>query len=154
MPSDSDLPDAGFRAWVAVFQAQAAMARTLDRDLKQSVGAGLTSCEVLSTLGAAPQGRLRMQDLGRQVFLSRSGISQAVNQLVSQGLVERQCDPDDLRSIFAVLTDKGREVLSRCAPALHGEVRGRFSEHLTEAEARTVTEAMGKVLRALGEQPG
>lgn len=150
---DSEHTEAGFLAWAAVFQAQAAVARSLDRDLKENVGAGLTSCEVLSRLGSAPDGRLRMQDLGRQVCLSRSGISQAVNQLAAQGLVARQVDPDDLRSTFAVLTEKGQEVLRRSAPALLGGVRDRFSEHLTDSEMRTVTQAMSKVLRALGEQP-
>lgn len=63
-------------------------------------------------LGAADGGRLTMNELARQVFVSRSGISQVVTAMAKHGLVERQGDPDNLRVTFAVLTDRGRELLT------------------------------------------
>src|SRR2546421_4769044 len=72
--------DEAFDAWMSVWKAQILVVRALERDLKESLGLPLTSWEVLSKLGAAPGGRLRMQELARQVLVSKSGISQLVTQ--------------------------------------------------------------------------
>ncbi len=151
--SPDELVDEGFYAWLAVWKAQVVVARTLERDIREHTGLPLTACEVLSRLGAAPGGRLRMQELARQVFVSKSGISQLVSQLSRQGLVERQGDPDNLRVTYAVLTDKARQSFPEHAPVFLGGVRRYFSQHLTDDEARTVTQAMNKVIRALGHEP-
>ncbi|MCX9192280.1 MarR family transcriptional regulator [Carbonactinospora thermoautotrophica] len=146
------LVDEAFDAWMSVWKAQTLVVRALERDLKKSVGLPLTACEVLSKLGAAPGGRLRMQELARQVLLSKSGISQLVTQLSQLGLVERQGDPDDLRVTYAVLTEKGRAAFPAHAPVFLRGVRRYFSQHLSDDEVETITRAMNKVIKALGDE--
>lgn len=147
-----DLVDEGFFAWMGVWKAQAVVTRAIERTLKEH-GLSLTWGEVLSRLGAAPQGRLRMQELARQVFVSKSGISQVVSQMSRAGLVARQGDPDNLRITYAVLTDEGRRILANTTPAFLGAIRQHFSQQLSAEEARTIAEAMNRVIKSHGEQP-
>jgi DNA-binding MarR family transcriptional regulator len=144
----------GYAAWLGVFQASTLVARALERGLKERFGLPLAGYEVLVRLWEVPEGeRLRMQELARRVLLSKSGLSQLFTRLERRGLVERLGDPDNLRVTYAILTGEGREVLEGAMPAFREEIEERFSGHLDEDERRTVRRAMGKVIRALGEEP-
>ncbi|WP_090933818.1 MarR family winged helix-turn-helix transcriptional regulator [Nonomuraea jiangxiensis] len=146
-----DLDNLGFDAWLALWKGEIVVARALDRDLKANGCQPLTACEVLSRLGAAPQGRLQMHELARRCFVSKSGISQLVTQLQRQGLVERGGDADNLRITYAVLTDRGRDELGRSAPIFLGGVGRYFSQYLDEDEMRSLVTIMNKVLLGHGQ---
>jgi DNA-binding MarR family transcriptional regulator len=77
---------------------------------RELVEFGLTPAEfdVLATLrrGGKPY-RLKPNELSRALLLSTGGTSNVVNHLVSEGLVEREPDPDDGRSTLISLTPKG-----------------------------------------------
>jgi DNA-binding MarR family transcriptional regulator len=145
--------DDGFFAWMAVWKAQALAAREIEAVLRERAGLSLTWGEVLSRLGAADGGRLPMNELARQVYVSRSGISQVVTAMAKQGLVERQGDAANLRITYAVLTAAGRDLLKASTGAFLGAIREHFGRHLDAAEARTVTDAMNRVIRTLGGTP-
>jgi DNA-binding MarR family transcriptional regulator len=145
--------DEGFFAWMAVWKAQALAAREIEAAMRDRAGLSLTWGEVLSRLGAADDGRLPMNELARQVYVSRSGISQVVTSMAKHGLVERQGDPANLRITYAVLTDRGRELLKASTSTFLGAIREHFAQHLSAAEARTITEAMNRVIRTLGGTP-
>lgn len=148
-----DFVDDGFFAWMAVWKGQVLVVRAIERAMREHAGLSLTWGEVLSRLGAAPGARLRMQDLARQVFVSKSGISQVVSQMARRGLVIRQGDPDNLRVTYAVLTDEGRRLLQRSTTAFLGAISEHFSHHVTADEARVIAQAMNHVIRAHGEEP-
>lgn len=147
------LVDDGFFAWMGVWKAEVVVARALERTMREHAGLSLTWGEVLSRLGAAPEGRLRMQELARQVFVSKSGISQVVSQMARHGLVTRQGDPENLRVTYAVLTDEGRRLLKRSTTTFLAAIREHFAQHLSAAEASTIAAAMNRVITAHGEQP-
>jgi hypothetical protein len=44
-------------------------------------------------------------------------------------------------------------VLEHALPPFREEVEDRFAAHLTEEETRTIRQAMGKVIRASGDEP-
>lgn len=148
-----ELVDDGLFAWMATWQAQTLAARAVERVMRERAGLSLTWGEVLSTLGAADGGRMTMNELARRVFVSRSAISQVVTQLAGRGLVERQGDPANLRITYAALTPRGREILTSSTTAFLAAVREHFGRHLDEAEARTVTAVMNRVIDALGGTP-
>ena len=148
-----ELVDDGFFAWMGAWKAEVLVARAIERTLKEHAGISLTWGEVLSRLGAAPQGRLRMQELASQVFVSKSGISQVISQMSQRGLVTRQGDPDNLRITYAVLTDEGRRILRDSTSTFLGAIRRHFSQHLTPDEARVITQAMNRIIRAHGKEP-
>ena len=124
------LSDGRFLAWLDLIRAQARVTEVLGRKLEEEVGIPLAFSEVLVQLEKAPENRMRMQELGRSIFLSKSGVSRLVTRMENEGLVVRQGDPENLRATYAAITDKGREVFRRAAPVSLDEVEKRFSRHL------------------------
>ena len=153
MAEIEDFVDEGFFAWMSVWKAQALAARGIEKAMREHAGLTLTSGEVLSRLGAAEGGRLPMTELARQVFVSKSGVSQLITAMGKQGLVERQGDPENLRVTYAVLTDRGREVLASSTTTFLAAIREHFGRHVSPEEGRTVAEVMNRVVTAHGATP-
>ena len=144
----------GYAAWLDVFQANTLVVRALEKRMKQDFGLPLAGYEVLVRLAEVPEGeRLKMQELARKVLLSKSGLSQLFTRLERRGLVKRLGDPENLRVTYAILTEDGREALEHAQPAFRQEIEERFAGHLNEEEIRTVRRAMGKAIRASGDEP-
>ena len=153
-PAGRKRGEEGFAAWLDVFQTQTLLGRALEKIMKQKFGLPLADYEVLARLAEVPEGeRVRMQELARKVLLSKSGLSQLFTKLERRGLVKRRGDPNNLRVTYATITAEGREVLERARPTFREEIQRLFAGHLSDAEIRTVRRAMGKVIRASGEDP-
>ncbi|HEX4224112.1 MAG TPA: MarR family winged helix-turn-helix transcriptional regulator [Pseudonocardiaceae bacterium] len=148
--ANTDLVDDTFFAWMATWRAQSMITKSLEREMRERFALPITACEVLSTLGLMPDGRMRMNDLANWVFLSKSGISQLITQMAGTGLVERQGDPDNLRITYAAITDQGRTTLRRVTPVFFGAIKQHFGQHLSADEASTVLRVMNRVLEAGG----
>jgi DNA-binding MarR family transcriptional regulator len=134
-------------AWAGLLRTHAAVVPKLERALAPT-GLPLTWYDVLLVTNAAPERRLRMTELGRQVVVSRERVSRVVGELERAGLVERQQNPDDRRSTYAAITAEGRRRLRAAAPVYLAAVREHFLSHLTDSEVRTVARALGKVVQA------
>lgn len=88
----------------------------------------------LLRLSRTPGQRLRMTDLAAQTGTSTSGITSIVERLLAQGLVARDADPGDRRSLVVRLTEVGGERLSadlgQLIPVLHGTIQAPLgSDH-------------------------
>lgn len=147
------LSDERFLAWLDMIRAQARVTAELECRLWEETGIPLAFYEVLVRLEKAPEKRVRMQELGRSIFLSKSGVSRLVSRMEREGLVGRQGDPENLRATYAAITDKGREVFQRVAPVSLREVEERFSRYLDKGEAEVMRRVLGKVIRACGDEP-
>jgi len=134
-------------AWAALLRTHAAVVPKLERQLA-AVGMPLSWYDVLLVLNAAPDRRLRMTELGRQAVLSRERVSRVVTELVGAGLVSREPNPDDGRSAFARLTGAGRARFRAAAPVYLAGIDEHFAQHLSDAEVRTLTTALGAVVAA------
>jgi DNA-binding MarR family transcriptional regulator len=77
-----------------------------------------------------------MSELGERAVLSRTRVSRVVDELAGAGLAERQPDPADGRSSFAVLTPAGRDALRRAWPVYRDAIRRRVGAHLTAQQCR------------------
>src|ERR671928_835003 len=107
-------------AWRGMLRVHAALVKALDAELLRAHDLPLISYEVLITLDAAPGRKRRIAELADSVLLSRSGTTRLVDRLEREGLIAReQCD-DDGRGSYAVLTDRGGELLAQ-ARATHLE---------------------------------
>lgn len=135
-------------AWRSLLLAQNAALRAIEAQLAAAGQIPLTWYDVLLELNAAPQRRLRMQDLAGRVVLSRTRVSRLVDELTRAGLVCREPDPADGRGAFAVLTDTGRSRLHAAAPAYLQGIREHFARHLDPDELRVVRTALDKVTAA------
>ena len=129
-----ELAPAELGAWRGLLRVHSSLTKALDAELVREHGLPLTSYEVLINLQAAPGRRRRMAELADGVLLSRSGTTRLVDRLERDGLLERDTCDSDGRGCFAVLTDRGEEVLSK-ARATHLEgVRERFLRHFEPSE--------------------
>lgn len=138
--------DEGIVAWSALLRAHAAVVRRIEADVEAKAGLPLGWYDVLLELNAAPARRLRMQELGEAAVLSRSRVSRIVDELVAAGLAERQPNPDDRRSSYAVMSDEGRRVFRRAAPVYLRAVREHFVAGLTAEQLTAVRTAMEALL--------
>lgn len=134
-------------AWAALLRTHAAVVPLLDRALAQS-GLPLSWYDVLLELNAAPGRRLTMGQLGERAVLSRSWVSRVVDELCRAGLLEREANPADRRSAYAVITPAGRQRLRAAAPVYLAAINQHFARHLSDAERRAIAVGLGKVLNA------
>lgn len=133
-------------AWRGLLRVHSALVKAFDAELLAEHELPLTSYEVLINLQAAPGHRRRMAELAEGVLLSRSGMTRLVDRLERDGLLERDACAEDGRGMFAVLTDKGEELLSRARRTHLDGVRDRFLQHFDEVELERLAEGWNRVL--------
>ncbi|MFG1797872.1 MarR family winged helix-turn-helix transcriptional regulator [Nocardia sp. NPDC049149] len=96
----------------------------------------------LMRLSRSPRRRLRMSDLAAQTRLSTSGVTRLVDRLARAGLVERELDPGDRRSAYAVLTEAGAVRLAEALPDYLAGVERWFTGLLTPAQLDALIAAL------------
>jgi DNA-binding MarR family transcriptional regulator len=133
--------------WAALLRVHAAVLPKLERALAAQQ-MPLAWYDVLLELNAAPDRRLRMSELGARVVLSRERVSRVVDELERAGLVRRERNPDDRRSLFAVLTPEGRARLRAAAPVYLEGIERHYTGHLADEEIRVISVALQRVLEA------
>src|SRR5919109_3461695 len=133
-------------AWRGLLRVHSALVKALDAELIAAHGLPLTSYEVLINVQAAPDRRRRMAELADSVLLSRSGTTRLVDRLERDGLLERDTCTSDGRGCYAVLTDKGEELLSRARATHLDGVRERFLRHFAQDELDALGEYWERVL--------
>jgi DNA-binding MarR family transcriptional regulator len=136
--------------WSAFLHAHAALIDVLEADLQARRDLPLSWFDVLMTLAQTPRGEMRMQDLAREILLSKSGLTRLFDRMERAGLVERRSCPSDRRGTLAALTADGRRELRRAIPVHEEGVEQHFLAHLTPEEARVMRSAFDKILHALG----
>lgn len=59
---------------------------------------------------------IQMSALGDQMSVSRANITSLVDRMVARGLIERVTNENDRRSVKAVITTEGKEILEKVLP--------------------------------------
>jgi DNA-binding MarR family transcriptional regulator len=132
-------------AWRLYLESSQALVDVLDADLQERSGISLRWYDVLVHLEEAPDGRLRMSELARQIVTSTSGLTRVIDGMERAGLVQRERPPGDRRAIEVVPTPEGIEVLD-AARRLHRDALQRhFAAHLTDQDVQALTRALTKV---------
>lgn len=131
-------------AWEALLHAHAAIVPRIAARMEAETGLPLTWYDVLLELYRSPDRRLRMQDLGARVVLSRSRVSRIVDELAGAGYVDKQPDPSDGRGTLAVLTDEGRRVFRSAAP-VHLDLIEQYVGCLTNGQAEAIRKGLGQI---------
>jgi DNA-binding MarR family transcriptional regulator len=113
-------PDLDFEP-VAVITRLARIRRHLDRELEpvfERFGLSQSTFEAMVTLTRiAGETGVSQKRLADEIGVTPGTISIRVDRLVEEGLAERRPDPDSKRNSLVALTDKGRELFERVAPA-------------------------------------
>jgi len=104
------------------------------------LGLSLAKLNVLGTL-VGSNGSLTLGDLAQKLACVRSNVTQLVDRLESDGLVRREADPADRRSIRAVITDAGRD-RERAGSMALTHVQDEISQVLTGFDSAHIERAL------------
>jgi len=129
------------------FETHAGLVAELSRHLEAESGLTGPWFDVLLRLARSPDGRLRMSDLARQVTMTPSGLTRAVDRMEEAGLVRRDTCSSDRRVFYAVLTPKGRRRIEGAVPRHIEHIDECFTAHL-DAKERAALESSLRKLRA------
>ncbi len=138
-------PDPHRDAWLALCRTHAAVTGRLQEALTDAGLPPLGWYEVLSTVAASPEQRLKMGDLADALVISRGGLTKLVDRLVKAGLLERAFCETDRRVSYATLCPAGQEMLGEMAPAVFAEIEASFATSLSARQADSLRDALAKV---------
>jgi len=107
------------------------------------VGLSLAKLAALHRLTEAGES-LPLGQLAERLACVKSNVTQLVDRLEADGLVNRIADPNDRRSRLAVLTDAGRTAYAKGSEIKMQAERELFGV-LTAAESDTLHQLLGKL---------
>lgn len=105
------------------------------------LGLTMAQAKVLRTVASGP---LRMADIAARLEVVPRTVTPMVDGLEEAGLVRRQADPDDRRSVLVEPTAAGRLLLDRLDTARRATAAQAFSA-LSAEERATLAELLGRL---------
>jgi DNA-binding MarR family transcriptional regulator len=147
---DQPAPDQ-FTAMVAILRPHQAMTASIDATLRAHE-LTRTGYLLMTTLQLSPHGTRPLGQLSRHLMVHPTTVTLALDQLEKRKLVRRDPHPTDRRTILAVLTPAGQEVLDKATKALADNdfgltgVDGELSRH--------VVDVLGDLREHIGDVPG
>ena len=137
---------AAWRGWI---DASRRVLAATDRQLKDDAGLTTDDYEVFVRLSEVPDHRLRMSDLASSVTNSPSRLSQRIDRLSRDGLVQRVRCVEDARVWWVELTAAGQAKLEATAPGHVAEVRRVFVDRLTRDEVEVLAAVLPRLAASL-----
>lgn len=149
----SALDDHRLTAIGLLVEAETALVRLLDEELRRDAGMSLGTYEALIRLGRSPDRRLRQIELSRQLSLTTGGVTRIIDRLEGAGLVQRIADAADRRGTFAQLTDHGHEALQRATEVHLASLQRHFVDPLGAGGLDALTAPLRRLRDALVGDP-
>ncbi|WP_432977996.1 MarR family winged helix-turn-helix transcriptional regulator [Dactylosporangium sp. CA-233914] len=138
-----------FRAWIGYRRMKALLDLALARQLAADQGLSEPDYDVLTSLSAAPDRRIRLSEMAERMLWSKSRLSHHVTRMQQRGLVTRkECDSDG-RGAFIVLTDEGMATLVAAAPGHVAAVREHLIDVMTPQEIRVLGDVTERIVEKL-----
>jgi DNA-binding MarR family transcriptional regulator len=135
-------------AWSRVAAFASAVDTSLDKWLADSYRIGLTEYRALGHLSLASDKELRVSDLAQRVGLNPSSTTRLVSRLEAKGFARRDVCSDDGRGVYAVIEDRGEDVLREARAPYEAQLRtllDTVDTHLPSVNASLITSAMSEV---------
>lgn len=108
-----------------------------------AMGLSLAKLAALKALSNAGES-LPLTQLAERLSCVKSNITQLVDRLEADGLVQRQADPHDRRARLATLTAAGRKAC-REGSQVHAAAEQRLLRKLSASESRQLAELLKKI---------
>jgi DNA-binding MarR family transcriptional regulator len=141
------------RAWRAFKHAGYQLDVRLSRHLLQDSRLTQPDYEVLAVLSERDGDLMPARELCATLTWEKSRLSHQVRGMQKRGLVSREPNPDDARSVMIRLLPAGRLAIEDAAPAHVEHVRRHFVDLFTPAELDTLAELNERILRHLDDEP-
>lgn len=137
----------GLRLWLRLLTTTNLVQTELRRRLRAEFDTTLPRFDLMAQLERHPEG-LRMTELSRRLMVTGGNVTGITDQLEKEGLVVRDADPEDRRSIAVRLTPEGRAAFDRMASAHEQWVVEMFGG-LSLDEKSQMHERLGKLKQHL-----
>jgi DNA-binding MarR family transcriptional regulator len=144
------LNDREDRAWRVFVHSHQQIELHLSRSLQKS-GLSGADYEVLAVLSGLDGHRMSARDLGEALNWEKSRLSHQLRRMQADGLISREPNPDDARSIVVCLLPAGRAAIEKAAPGHVEDVRRNFIDLFTPAELDLLADLNERVLHHLAE---
>jgi DNA-binding MarR family transcriptional regulator len=147
-----DLDPAGMKVVSRILLLSQHLKRNAARSLGKR-GLNLWAYDVLATLRRQGEPyHLSPTELSRAVMLSPAAMTNRLDRLEDNGLIERHPDPDDRRALLIALTPAGRE-MADIAVTSRFEEAAKTVDCLTETEREQLTALLKKLLKPRKSRP-
>jgi len=137
-------------AWESLFRAQVTIMRALAAEFPSEI-ISLNEYDVLFNITRAPDRRLRLKDLNRNVLITQPSVSRLVDRLAARGLVAKTHDPDDGRGTLVAITEEGFALFRRVAITHMHAIDRHVGQGLDDDELRTLTELCNRLRVSVGD---
>ena len=152
MPTDTgDRPEA-LIVWTDLCEVVDQVRINLNRDLLHSAGLTLAENLALCQVAMSPERRLRMVDLAGRLVIAQSAVTKTVDRLEVRGLLRRDRDPADRRSVYATLTSDGEKVFGLAQVAYLESVQRHFASRLGADTLQVLRDLPEQVLDTRGSR--
>lgn len=144
-------PAEAMRAATSIMRAQQLLIARFDAILKPH-GLTFARYEALVLLHFSRAGALPLSVIGQRLMVHPTSVTNSIDRLVAQGLVERRPNPQDGRGVLASITPDGRELAARATDDL---MRDGFGLGAYERDQLTDLFRLLRVIRVdAGDFPG
>ena len=109
------------RLWLRLLACSTDIETEIRKRLRAQFGITLARFDYLAQLHRHPDG-LRMSALSRYLMVTGGNVTGLTDELEKDGMVQRDAEPGDRRSVRVALTPKGRKVFERMASEHEGWV--------------------------------
>ena len=135
------------QAWTALCEVVDQIRVALNRDLQRCAGLTLADNLVLCQVAMAPGQRLRMVDIAGLLTIGKSAVTKTADRLQDRGLITRETDPSDRRTVYATLTTEGEQAFAAAQPAFADAVQRHFAGQMNQAEIRQLLHLSERILQ-------
>jgi len=113
LPSNSKDQDLSLKLFIVLTRAMQSITKRVEEDIR-NYGLNTTEFAVLELL--YHKGDQPIQKIGEKILLASSSITYVVDKLEKKNLIVRKPCPIDRRVTFAVITEKGQELMDDYFP--------------------------------------
>jgi len=131
------------RLWLRLLACSTDIETEIRKRLRAQFGMTLARFDYLAQLHRHPDG-LRMSALSRYLMVTGGNVTGLTDELVKDGLVQREAEPDDRRSYRVGLTPKGRKVFEKIASEHERWVIELFGS-IGDAERHQLYDLLGRL---------
>ncbi|WYP26206.1 MarR family transcriptional regulator [Alkalihalobacillus sp. FSL W8-0930] len=133
--------DLSLKLFVVLTRAIQSVKKKVEEDIK---GMGLNPTEFAVLELVYNKGDQPIQKIGEKVLIASSSITYVVDKLEKKELLKRMPSPEDRRSTYAVITEKGTQFMDEVFPK-HREAINNICGGLSKDEKQSLIEQLKKL---------
>lgn len=133
------------KAWMGLIKAQQHLTDKVEEKLKKNGLPPYSWYDVLLELDKAPEGSLRLNELGKKVLLNKYNVTRLIDRLEKEGLVSRDACPVDGRGKVACITGKGRMLRQKMWPVYYNVIKEHFLSQFNTGQLGQFIECVDRI---------